>query len=112
MKSRLTTVTTAIVLLLTVCGAADARADKTLVSWVTITGKNVRAGSVLTVQVGPVFDGIIFAERAPRKWMAGSDFYRRTGNNFKAIVYKGDQISICRHRTLYGSHKAGNIDLS
>ena len=107
-------------------GAAGAATDKTLVSWVTLTDKNVRAGSILTVQVGPAFDGIIFAERAPGKWMAGSDSFRRTGSNpgsfpaetadkktqvQMAIVYKGSQISIYRNGKEYASYKTGNIDL-
>ena len=45
------------VLMLITSAAGAANADKTLVSWVTLTDKNVRAGSVLTVQVGGVFDG-------------------------------------------------------
>ena len=112
--------------ILTLCGVVEAGVDKTLVSWVTLTDKNVRAGSVLTVQVGPVFDGIVFAERAAGKWMAGSDFHRRTGNNFNsygsetadaktsvqmAIVYKADQIAIYRNAKLYGSYKTRNVDL-
>ena len=108
-------------------GAAQAaNTDKTLVAWVTLTDKNIRSGSVLTVQVGAAFDGIIFAERAARKWMAGSDGFRRTGNNpgafpaetadsktmvQMAIVYKGDQISIYRNAKQYASYKTRNIDL-
>ena len=110
-----------------VCGAArGASTDKTLVSWVTITDKNVRSGSVLTVQVGAAFDGIIFAEQAAGKWMAGSNTYTRTGKNTgaypaetadkktqvqMAIVYKGDQISIYRDAKPYASYKTRNIDL-
>ena len=56
-------------LVLVICGAAHgANTDKTLVSWVTITDKNIRAGSVITVQLGAAFDGIIFAERTAGKW--------------------------------------------
>jgi hypothetical protein len=39
-------------LLMIVCTTHAADTDKTLVSWVTITDKNVRAGSVLTIQRG------------------------------------------------------------
>ncbi|MDP6636919.1 MAG: GH32 C-terminal domain-containing protein [Phycisphaerae bacterium] len=114
-------------MLLIATGSAGAgNTDKTLVSWVTITDKNVRAGSVLTVQVGPVFDGIIWAERAPGKWMAGSNAFARTGKNPQsfppetadkktvlqmAIVYKGDQISIRRNGETYASYKTGKVDL-
>ncbi|MDP6047196.1 MAG: GH32 C-terminal domain-containing protein [Phycisphaerae bacterium] len=105
-------------------GAANV--DKTLVSWVTLTDKNVRAGSVLTVQVGAQFDGIVFAERAPGKWMNGSHAFQRLGKDYNsyaaetvdkktlvqmAIVYKGGEISIYRNAKPYGSYKARNIDL-
>ena len=114
-------------MVLAMCGAAGAaNTDKTLVSWVTLTDKNIRAGSVLTVQVGAAFDGIIFAERAAGKWMAGSDTFKRSGNNPNAfppetadaktlvqmaIVYKGDQITIYRDGKEYASYKTQNIDL-
>jgi len=116
-----------IAVLLLITGAAHAASvDKTLVSWVTLTDKNVRAGSVLTVQVGATFDGIIFAERAAGKWMAGSDTFKRSGANPNAfppetadkktlvqmaIVYKGNHISIYRNGKEYASYKAQNIDL-
>jgi beta-fructofuranosidase len=116
-----------IVVLLLIAGAASAaNTDKTLVSWVTLSDKNVRAGSVLTVQAGNAFDGIIFAERAADKWMAGSEGFARTGSNpgaFPAetadkktqiqmgIVYKGDQITIYRNAEPYASYKVRNIDL-
>ena len=56
--------------------AADT--DKTLVSWVTLKDKKIRGGSALTVQEGDQFDGIVFAELAEGRWMAGSDYHRRT----------------------------------
>ena len=108
-------------------GAARAAdTDKTLVSWVTLTDRNIRAGSILTVQVGDAFDGIVFAERAAGRWMAGSNHFRRTGKNpgayppetadnktlvQMAIVYKGDRITIYRDGKEYASYKARNIDL-
>jgi beta-fructofuranosidase len=114
-------------LVLVICGSAHgAKTDKTLVSWVTLTDKNIRAGSVITVQVGPAFDGIIFAESAAGKWMAGSDGFKRRGDDFKsyaaetadkktqvqmAIVYEGQQLSIYRNGKAYGSYKTRNIDL-
>ena len=52
--------------------------DKTLVAWVAPANLTQRGGSVLTIQQGDQFDGIVFGERVPGKWMAGSDFYRRT----------------------------------
>ena len=101
-------------------------ADKTLVSWVILKDKNIRAGSVLTVQAGDQFDGIVFAELAETKWMAGSNHFKRTNKRQEeypredadantlvqmAIVYKGDRITIYRNGKEYVSHKATNIDL-
>ena len=124
---RMATAVLVAAMVLVMGGAAGAaNTDKTLVSWVTLTDKNIRAGSVLTVQVGPAFDGIIFAERAAGKWMAGSDGFRRMGGNPNAfppetadkktlvqmaIVYKGGQISIYRDGKEYASYKTQNIDL-
>ena len=115
-----------IVCVASVRGAQAAKTDKTLVSWVTLTDKSVRAGSVLTVQIGDKFDGIVFAERAANKWMAGSNYYRRTqkdpGKNAAetadsktmvqmAIVYKGDRIQIYRNGESYAAYAAKNVDL-
>ncbi len=101
-------------------------ADKTLVSWVNVSDKALRGGSVLTVQEGDRFDGIVFAELAPARWMAGSDHFRRTQRNQGdyaeekadagtlvqlALVYKGDRILLYRNAELYASHRAENIDL-
>jgi len=100
--------------------------DKTLVAWVTLADKSVRAGSVLTIQDGPRFDGIVFAEKDLGKWMAGSNFFERTQKDRSktavedsdartvlqmAIVYQGDEIRILRNGELYTSYAATNIDL-
>ncbi len=100
--------------------------DKTLVSWVTVANRGLRGGSVLTVQQEDRFDGIVFAELSSGKWMAGSDFFRRTHrhqNDYAretagpdtlvqlALVYQGDQIGLYRNGELYASHGAKNIDL-
>ncbi|MCB9672549.1 MAG: hypothetical protein H6734_23940 [Alphaproteobacteria bacterium] len=54
--------------------------SKTLVSTVRINDLVVRSGSVLTIvnSAETVFDAIVWAERQPFRWMAGSDFFRRT----------------------------------
>ena len=103
-----------------------ANTDKTLISWVKISNKHARAGSIITIQDGEKFDGIIFAERAAGRWMAGSEYFSRTEKNQNgnpvekanrnalvqmAIVYKGDQVSIYRNGKAYVSYKAKNIDL-
>jgi len=106
--------------------AASAGTDKTLVSWVTLANTAQQGGSALTIQHGEQFDAIVFGERAPGKWMAGSDFFQRTQRDQQvnsvekgdgkwpiqmAIVYHGNRISIYRNTNLYASYQAGNIDL-
>ena len=86
----------------------------------------IEGGFVLTVQAGDQFDGIVFAELAEAKWMAGSNHFKRTNKEQEdypreeadadtlvqmAIVYKGDQITVYRNGEEYASHKARNIDL-
>jgi len=104
-----------------------ASTDKTLVSWVILHDLNVRAGSILTVQMGQQFDAIVFGEIEPGKWIAGSDFFNRTNDDLSnvsletadslgkmiqmAIVYKGNTIRIYRNGILYTQYKADNIDL-
>jgi hypothetical protein len=54
--------------------------EKTLEAWVRLDSLDQRAGGVLGVQTldGGVFDAIVFAEQEPLRWMAGSEFFRRT----------------------------------
>jgi hypothetical protein len=60
-------------------------AEKTLEAWVTVFGLDQRGGGVLSLQTsdGAVFDAIVFGEREPRHWMAGSNSFVRT-NSFSA----------------------------
>ena len=100
--------------------------DKTLVSWVHLEDESVRAGSILTLQNGSEFDGIVFGELMTGKWMAGSDNWKRSEKNQEkysdndaeagpliqmAIVYQKDLISIFRDGKPYASYPARNIDL-
>ncbi len=111
---------------LSLWGADAAKTDKTLVVWVALANPAHRGGSVLTIQSGDQFDGIVFDELQPDKWMAGSDFHKRTEkaqNKYipetadsktmvqMAIVYKGDEILIYRNGENYASYQAKNIDL-
>ena len=59
---------------------APALAEKTLEAWVRLADLDQRGGGVVTVQGlrGNVFDSIVFGERIPRRWLAGSDGFRRT----------------------------------
>ncbi|GAB5443175.1 MAG: hypothetical protein Fues2KO_35240 [Fuerstiella sp.] len=55
--------------------------EKTLEAWVQLDNLDQRAGAAICVHsTTNQFDAIVFAEREPRKWMAGSDFFRRTKN--------------------------------
>ena len=52
--------------------------DRTLVSWAAPATLEQRGGSVLTINQGDRFDGLVFAELAKGAWMLGSDHFRRT----------------------------------
>ena len=107
-------------------GAQASPTDKTLVSWVTLDNTSQRGGSVLTIQQGAQFDGIVFGEISKGKWMAGSNGFARTetaqdGNAAEAadgniliqmaIAYEGNRISIYRNGERYSSYATENIDL-
>lgn len=53
---------------------------KTLEAWVQLSTLDQSGGGVMTIQTpdGVVFDAIVFAEQAPRQWLAGSDGFSRT----------------------------------
>lgn len=59
--------------------AFDLRA-KTLEAWVKLDNLSQRGGGVISVQTlnGVVFDAIVFGEREPKRWMAGSNTFQRT----------------------------------
>ncbi len=109
-----------------ICTAESAETDKTLVSWVRLDNLSQRGGSVLTIQSGDQFDGIVFGELQAGKWMPGSNSFKRTqraqeeylpetadGGTFiqMAIAYEADQIQVYRNGELYASYDAKNIDL-
>lgn len=79
--------------------------EKTLEVWVSLRGLQQKGGGVLSVQTldGGAFDAIVFGEREPGRWMAGSEGYQRTmsfeapaeneaadGFVHVAIVYQAD----------------------
>jgi hypothetical protein len=53
---------------------------KTLEAWVMLDNLSQRGGGVLTVQGkdGVLFDSIVFAEKTPAHWVAGSNFFERS----------------------------------
>jgi len=95
--------------------------DKTLVVWAAPANLKQRGGSALTLDdMASHFDGIIFGELSWGKWMAGSDYHRRSQKDQKAcpaetankntfvqvaIVYQGKNITIYRNGKRYSSYK-------
>jgi len=92
---------------------------KTLEVWAAPANLEQRGGGVLTVETkdGGVFDSLVFAEGEPRKWMAGSEGFRRT-RSFEgpdesggpdelvhlALVYHPDhRVELFRNGTPYGT---------
>ena len=96
--------------------------EKTLVAWVSLADLDQPGGgSAISVQIGNGggangFDGIVYGERAPYQWMAGSDFWNRSvednygdeesvtepGEVMVAITYDSDNtITIYRDGELY-----------
>ena len=87
--------------------------DKTLVVWAVPANLKQRGGSALTLDdMKSRFDGIIFGELAQGKWMAGSDYHRRSQKDQQAcpaetadqntfvqvaIVYEGKKITVSYH---------------
>ncbi|MFM1944037.1 MAG: Sucrose-6-phosphate hydrolase [Verrucomicrobiota bacterium] len=94
--------------------------DKTLVAWVSPANLEQRGGSVLTLDDGQEnFDGLVFGELAKGRWMAGSEFYRRTWREQEAwpretvlggelvqvaAVYVGDRVSLYRNAELMAEY--------
>ena len=52
---------------------------RTLEAWVRVENLNQSGGGVISLQTsdGLIFDAIVFAERESKRWMAGSDGFRR-----------------------------------
>jgi hypothetical protein len=99
-------------------------AEKTLAAWVQLDNLTQRGGGIISVQApgGPIFDAIVFGEREPGRWMAGSNGFVRT-RSFSgppeiqasrqpvhfAITYSSDgTITGYRNGQLYGkAYKTG-----
>jgi len=113
-----------VVLAATCCRAATPLLrDKTLVVWAAPADLRQRGGSALSIDdVRSHFDGIIFGELAPGKWMAGSDYFRRSQKDQSAyaretagpdtfvqvaIVYQGRNIRIYRNGQPYAGYTIG-----
>ena len=97
--------------------------DKTLVAWVSLANSNQQGGSALTlIDKAEHFDAIVFGEVARGKWMAGSDFFRRTHKDQAAwpvegagsdtwvqlaITYHSNQITLFRNSREYATYAMG-----
>ena len=96
--------------------------DKTLVAWATVADRAQQGGSLLTIQEDEAFDAVVFGERVPQRWMAGSDFFRRTQAEAGqvtclsetaapadlvqiALVYAGRRITLYRNGQVYSSYE-------
>jgi sucrose-6-phosphate hydrolase SacC (GH32 family) len=121
--ARSLTIALAKLLIASVC-AATANTEKTLVSWITLDNLTQQGGSALTIQRGDKFDAIVFGEKEPGRWMAGSENFDRTqaeqGANLTerangvvqvAVVYKSGGIEIYRNGARYAAYEAKNVDL-
>ncbi|MEW6156289.1 MAG: DUF1553 domain-containing protein [Verrucomicrobiota bacterium] len=92
--------------------------EKTLEAWVSLAALDQQGGSAITIQdtKDGCFDAIVFGEREPQKWMAGSEFFYRSKNLnapketapasdlvHVAIAYRSDgSIQFFRNGTSYG----------
>ena len=58
----------------------DAIREKTLEGWVRLDDLGQRGGGVIGLQTpgGGVFDALAYGETEPGRWLAGSEFYKRT----------------------------------
>ncbi len=100
--------------------------EKTLEAWVQLDNLDQSGGGVITIQTsdGAMFDSIVFGEREPKRWMAGSNGFVRTmpfqGDDETeattrpihfAIVYQKDgTITGYRNGQPYGqAYRPGNI---
>lgn len=98
--------------------------DKTLVVWASPASLDQRGGSALTLDGWHGrFDGIVFGEIAPRRWMAGSTGFLRTSREQDswpvetvapgevvqiAVAYRGQEVAIYRNGEVYASYTMAN----
>ncbi|MCC7491020.1 MAG: family 43 glycosylhydrolase [Fimbriimonadaceae bacterium] len=91
--------------------------DKTFVAWVQVGDLDQRGGAVLTLDdQGGGFDALVYGERTPRRWMPGSDSFRRTPGDQErwpaeaavpgqwvvvAAVYEGRTVTLYRDGLVY-----------
>jgi hypothetical protein len=106
--------------------------DKTMVSWVSLDSTAIVSGGPIGLYkpLGDLFDSVVYAERQPFRWMAGSEGFVRTtafvpgiddtatgSMRQVAISYKdngdGSQtISGCLNGVELGSYRTGKISFA
>lgn len=118
-------------------------ATKTLIAWVKIDDLTnpSPAGSPLSIDAinEDKFDAIVFGERVPYRWMAGSSFFRRTNtdkqlnnpetrqtgkmvkiaityepvdnNQVKISIYKDDQLAVSYNKGKLATWEEGNVEV-
>lgn len=103
-------------------------ADKTLVAWVQLADLSQRGGAALTIQnPAEEFDGLVFGEISPRRWMAGSELHRRSPADQAAfaeeaagpadrvqlaISYRGKRIAMFRDGRPYAEYEHASEPLA
>ncbi|HWB04052.1 MAG TPA: lamin tail domain-containing protein [Verrucomicrobiales bacterium] len=83
---------------------------KTLIAWVYVTDLSAVGGSVLSLERSAgtdIFDGIVYGERQPLKWMAGSDFWNRT-QDVSGPVETATPTTLVQMAIVYGDPVAAN----
>ena len=71
--------------------------EKTLEAWVQLANLDQGGGGVISLQTldGATFDAIVFGEREPKKWMAGSNGFVRT------MPFNGTEESDAMNRSVH-----------
>ncbi len=94
--------------------------DKTLVAWLTLGDLEQKGGAAISIiDEDENFDALVFGEVEPGRWMAGSDFFRRTHQDQAdwpaetagpdalvqvAIVYAGKRVTLFRDGEPYAGY--------
>lgn len=78
--------------------------EKTLEAWVALSNLTQRGGGVMSIESGGgrVFDAIVYGEREPKKWLAGSDFFHRT-RDLMAVAEPGQPGELVHMANVYSS---------
>jgi hypothetical protein len=102
--------------------------EKTLVAWATLNRLDVRSGALLSVDSvsWDNFDALVYAERWPLRWMAGSTNFSRTQDavtvdetatgqrlqlavSYKDLGNNNVQITFCRDGVQLGQYTSPNM---